>query len=522
MINNFVYQIYPRSFNDTTGNGIGDINGIIEKLSYIKDLGADYIWITPFFVSPQNDNGYDIANYLEIDPLFGTMSNFDTLVEECKKYGLKIMLDMVLNHTSTEHEWFKKAMSGDKEYQDFYFFQDDKVNWESKFGGNAFEYVEEFNKYYLHLFDKTQADLNWENEKVRAEIYNVVNFWLDKGVEGLRFDVINLISKKHPFVNSESIGKEQYTDGPRVHEFLKELNKNTFGKKEVLTVGEMSSTDITNCKKYANSNMEELSTVFHFHHLKVDYKDGDKWTRDFFDFKMLKELFKDWQEAFCEADVNDSLFWSNHDQPRIASRFVKAKTEAEQLRKNKMLAASMYLMRGVSFIFQGEEIGMLNCDYTSINDFSDVESINYYNLLTDPDKLEIIKEKSRDNSRTPMQWDNSLNSGFTTGKPWLKVNSNYETINVGVEKNDPNSTLSFYKELIKFKKENMTLVSGNIKFIDHEELLIYTRSSNDDSYTVVSNYFDHEVKYEYNNVIMSNFDANSTTIPSFGFVVIKN
>ena len=323
-----VYQIYPKSFKDSNGDGIGDLNGVIEKLDYLSELGIDYIWLTPFFVSPQIDNGYDIEDYYNIDPIFGTIDDFDNLVLECKKRNIEIMLDMVFNHTSTKHKWFKNALNGDQKYKDFYIFKKgingkEPTNWQSKFGGSAWEYVEKFNEYYLHLFDRTQGDLNWENEEVRNEIYKIVTFWINKGVKGFRLDVVNLISKPEKFENDQiGDGRRFYTDGPKIHKYLKELNKNTFGKYEdIVTVGEMSSTSIESCIKYTNPKEKELSMVFNFHHLKVDYDKGDKWTLMDFDFKKLKSLFKSWQEEMEKGNGWNALFWCNHDQPRIVSRF---------------------------------------------------------------------------------------------------------------------------------------------------------------------------------------------------------
>lgn len=494
----FVYQIYPKSFLDTTGNGIGDINGIRSKLKYIAELGFDYIWITPMFVSPQKDNGYDVGDYLNFDPIFGNDEDFDNLVMEADQLGLKIMFDMVFNHTSTSHEWFQKAIAGDIKYQDYYIWRDTPTNWESKFGGNAWEYEPKLGKYYLHLFDKTQADLNWENELVRQELYNIVNYWLDKGVKGFRFDVVNLISKQYPIIDGNDDGRSMYTDGPRVHEFLQMLRENTFADDEsVLTVGEMSSTSIESCLQFSNSNRSELDSVFHFHHLKVDYLNGDKWSRNFFDFEMLKQLLSTWQLSMQKNDVVDTLFWSCHDQPRIASRFIPANTLEKQLRKNKMLCMLMYLMRGISYIFQGEEIGMENLNYSKIDDFRDVESINYFHgnpELPLEERIESLCQKSRDNGRSPMQW--SASGGFSTTTPWIKYNNNLETVNVEQQLNDNQSTLSFYKHIIKLKKSDLVLSKGNIEFIDDEHLIIYTRKYQNKQYKIVCNMWDSDFSYQ--------------------------
>ncbi|MCX7951897.1 MAG: alpha,alpha-phosphotrehalase, partial [Clostridiales bacterium] len=419
-----VYQIYPKSFKDSNGDGFGDLMGVIEKLDYLSFLGVDYIWMTPFYVSPQRDNGYDVADYLNIDPRFGTMEDFDNLVKEANKRNIGIMLDMVFNHTSTEHKWFKRALNGEKKYKDFYIFKEKMTNWQSKFGGSAWEYVEKFGEYYLHLFDVTQADLNWDNEEVRKSIYDIVNFWLKKGVKGLRFDVINLISKPEVFEDDfEGDGRRFYTDGPNIHKYLKELNQNTFGKyDDVITVGEMSSTTIDNCIKYSNPEEKELSMVFNFHHLKVDYKDGDKWALMDFDFMELKNIFNTWQIGMQKGNGWSAVFWCNHDQPRIVSRFGDDKKYHKE--SAKMLATAIHMLRGTPYIFQGEEIGMTNAYFDKIEDYRDVESINYYKILREnglshDEVMNIIMERSRDNSRTPMQWDNSLNAGFTKGTPWI-------------------------------------------------------------------------------------------------------
>lgn len=512
----FVYQIYPKSFMDTTGNGIGDINGIRSKLEYIADLGYDYIWITPMYISPQNDNGYDVADYYKIDPLFGTEEDFDNLVIEAEKLGLKIMMDMVLNHCSTEHEWFKRALKGEQKYKNYFIWSDEPTTWESKFGGNAWEYIEQYDQYYLHLFDKTQADLNWENEDVRNEVYKIVNYWILRGVKGFRFDVINLISKKYPLENGVADGRGEYTDGPRIHEFLELLRTNTFaGNDGILTVGEMSSTSIEECRKYASKERTELDSVFHFHHLKVDYLDSYKWSTDFFDFEMLKDLLTSWQLEMQTKDVVDTLFWCCHDQPRIASRFVPTRNDEEQLRKNKAYAMMMYLMRGISYMYQGEELGMENLGFKDISDAVDVESINFYNLaegLDSEQKLRALSQKSRDNARTPMQW--TEDGGFTTGTPWIKYNSNTSKVNCESQLKDAQSTYNFYKQLIVLKKNDEVLKHGQIDFMHTDELFIYTRTLEGVTYKVVVNVWDRELTYndKYNEVIINNGCELSDTI----------
>ncbi|WP_321834550.1 alpha,alpha-phosphotrehalase [Clostridium butyricum] len=518
-----IYQIYPKSFNDSNGDGIGDLRGIIAKLDYLKELGIDCIWLTPFYISPQRDNGYDIADYYNVDPLFGTMKDFEELVEEAKKRNIELMLDMVFNHTSTEHKWFKKALNGDEKYKNFYIFKKGKneeapTNWVSKFGGSSWEYVEKFDEYYLHLFDKTQGDLNWENDEVRSEIYKVVNFWINKGVKGFRLDVINLISKPDIYLNDNSgDGKKFYTDGPKIHEFLKELNENTFGKYEdIVTVGEMSSTTIENCVRYSNPEEKELSMVFNFHHLKVDYKNGDKWTLMDFDFKQLKKIFKDWQNGMESGNGWNALFWCNHDQPRIVSRFGNCSQYHRE--SAKMLATSIHMMRGTPYIYQGEEFGMTNPEYTSINQYRDVESINFYNILmnkgVDKEKaLEILREKSRDNSRTPVQWNNKKNAGFTSGEPWIPVGNLYENINAENALNDKDSVFYHYKNLISLRKQYDVISDGSFKIIleNHDKVYAYTRSYKNTNLIVLNNFYGEDTDVTIEKELI---EGNSKTLIS--------
>lgn len=498
-----VYQIYPKSFYDTNGDGVGDLNGVIEKLDYLKNLGIDYIWLTPFYPSPQVDNGYDIADYYNIDPNFGTIEDFEKLVEEARERNIYIMLDMVLNHTSTEHQWFKKALNGEEKYKAFYFFKEpinnsEPTNWESKFGGNAWQYVEKFDEYYLHLFDKTQADLNWDNEEVRKEIYSIVNFWINKGVKGLRFDVINLISKPEKFENDfNGDGRRFYTDGPRIHEYLKELNQSTYGKHEdIITVGEMSSTSLENCLKYSKPQENELSMVFNFHHLKVDYNNQNKWELKACDFKDLKMLFNEWQLGMEEGW--NALFWCNHDQPRIVSRFGNDRKYHKE--SAKMLATMIHLLRGTPYVYQGEEIGMTNAYFTNINQYVDVESLNYFRILkeqgiAEEDIYKVLQERSRDNSRTPMQWNKSLNAGFSDGKPWLSVNDNYNEINVEDSLKDKNSIFYHYKRLISLRKEYDVVAYGNYVPLlnENNNVFAYKREYLKESLIVINNFYETEV-----------------------------
>lgn len=480
-----VYQVYPKSFKDSNNDGFGDLSGIVEKLDYLKGLGIDYIWITPFFLSPQKDNGYDISSYTEIDPEFGSMKDFELLVKEADKRNIGIMLDMVFNHTSTEHIWFQNALDGDKKYQNYYIFKEapkDKAptNWVSKFGGSAWEYSKRAGKWYLHLFDVSQADLNWENPEVREELKNIIFFWKSKGVRGFRFDVINLISKPDVFEDDNvGDGRRFYTDGKKVHQYLKELVRDT-GIKDYITVGEMSSTSIKECIKYSNPDEKELSMCFNFHHLKVDYKDGNKWKLMAPDITSLKSIFKEWQEKIQSGNGLNALFWCNHDQPRIVSRLGD---EGKYYKESaKMLAGLIHLMRGTPYIYQGEEIGMTDPHFKSIDMYRDVESLNYYKILMEQglnseEAITILDRRSRDNSRTPMQWSAKKNAGFSKVSPWINVADNYKSINVENEKDDKDSILSFYKKLITIRKENTVISAGNISFIDTDENIIaYKRS----------------------------------------------
>lgn len=503
-----VYQIYPKSFNDYNGDGFGDLKGVTVKLDYLKTLGIDYIWLTPFYISPQKDNGYDVADYCNIDPLFGTMEEFEEMVREANKRGIHVMLDMVFNHTSTEHKWFKNALKGDEKYKNYYIFKEDKsgqepTNWISKFGGSAWEYVKEFNKYYLHLFDVTQADLNWENEDVKKEIFDIVNFWIEKGVKGFRLDVINLISKPDIYENDyEGDGRGFYTDGPRIHQYLKELNKETFGRYEdIITVGEMSSTSIDNCIKYSNPEENELSMVFNFHHLKVDYKDGDKWTLMDFEFIKLKEVFNSWQLGMQQGNSWNAVFWCNHDQPRIVSRFGNDKKYYKE--SAKMLATSIHMLRGTPYVYQGEELGMTNSYYDNIELYRDVESINFYDILKAQGKKEeeiikILQSKSRDNSRTPMQWSSFCNAGFTTGTPWIEVCKNYKEINVESSLNDKTSVFYHYQKLINLRKEYDIIAYGDFELIleEHEDIFAYLRHYKNEKLLVINNFYGKETIFE--------------------------
>ncbi|MCO4096210.1 alpha,alpha-phosphotrehalase [Macrococcoides canis] len=535
-----VYQIYPKSFNDTTGNGHGDINGIIEKLDYLKHLGIDYIWLTPVYRSPMNDNGYDISDYYEINPEFGTKEDFRRLLDEAHARGIKIMSDIVINHTSTHHNWFVESRkSKDNPYRDYYIWKDGSgdnppTNWESKFGGNAWQYDELSGQYYLRLFDVTQADLNWENESLRKEIYDMINYWIDFGMDGFRFDVINLISKE-AFKDSDKIGKEFYTDGPRVHEFLHELNRNTFGDKEgFMTVGEMSSTTLEHCIKYTRPDRQELSSVFNFHHLKVDYKNGEKWTTMPFDFVELKRILFDWQTGISKGNGWNAIFWCNHDQPRVVSRFGSDKTETERVKSAKMLAIVLHLLQGTPYIYQGEEIGMTNLYLNSIEDYRDVESLNAYKIMktegrSENEILKVLQDKSRDNSRSPVQWDDSKHAGFTTNEPWIKVADNYKEINVEKALKDENSIFYTYQKLIKLRHEQNIITYGEVKPLleEHKQLFVYERTLDNQTLFVVANFSEEPAELPVSfdlegEVLIANNDTVSHTIePYQAFAILR-
>lgn len=507
-----VYQIYPKSFCDTNKDGLGDLRGVIEKLDYIKELGVDYIWLTPFFVSPQNDNGYDVADYYNIDPRYGTMEDVEELIAEADKRGMGLMFDMVFNHVSTDHEWFKKAMEGDPYYKDFFYFRKGKpdgsapTNWVSKFGGSAWEYVEKFDEYYLHLFDVTQADLNWENENVRREVQNIVKFWMEKGVKGFRFDVINLISKAGFEDDPDGDGRKFYTDGPKIHQYLKGLNANSFGQDpQIVTVGEMSSTTMENCFQYAGADTGELTMVFSFHHLKVDFMGNEKWVLVPADFQKLKDIMFDWQVNMEEHNAWNAVFWCNHDQPRVVSRFGD---EGKYWKESaKMLGTIVHCLRGTPYVYQGEEIGMTNTDFTDISQFRDVESLNNYQILQDKgmspsDALRIIQVHSRDNGRTPMQWDTSRYAGFTAedsnAEPWIAVNSNHTKVNAADQLKDEDSIFHYYQKLIAMRKDLDVIAYGDIEPLDQKNpsVFAYRRTYEGHEMIVAANFYGRDYEWK--------------------------
>ena len=506
-----VYQIYPKSFCDTNKDGLGDIRGVISKLDYIKELGVDYIWSTPFFVSPQNDNGYDVEDYYNIDPRYGTMADVEELIAEAGKRGIGLMFDMVFNHVSTRHEWFQKAMEGDPYYKDFFFFRKGKpdgsapTNWESKFGGSAWEYVEKFDEYYLHLFDVTQADLNWDNENVRKEVQKIVRFWMDKGVKGFRFDVVNLISKGAFEDDTEGDGRKYYTDGPNIHKYLKELHDMTFGTDtQIVTVGEMSSTSIENCYQYAGRDTGELSMVFSFHHLKVDFMGNEKWVLVPADFQKLKDIIFEWQTKMAEHNAWNAVFWCNHDQPRVVSRFGDEGRYWKQ--SAKMLGTIIHCLRGTPYVYQGEEIGMTNTDFTDISQFRDVESLNHYRILQEKglsasDAFRIIQIHSRDNGRTPMQWDGTKYAGFSSedGKePWIGVNENHTKINTADQLENEDSIFRYYQKLIVMRKELDVIAYGDIEPLAEGDssVFAYRRCWKGQELIVTANFYGKEYEWK--------------------------
>lgn len=504
--NKVVYQIYPKSFQDSDGDGVGDIPGIISRLDYLQELGVDYLWLTPIFPSPQRDNGYDVADYLSIDRRFGTMADLERLIGEAGQRGMGIMLDMVFNHTSTAHEWFRRALAGEKKYQDYYIFKEGSpdappTNWISKFGTSAWEYVPALGKWYLHLFDVTQADLNWENPQVREELKNVLRFWKGKGVQGFRFDVVNLVSKPEIFTDdADGDGRRFYTDGRHVHEFLKELVRDS-GIGQMMTVGEMSSTSLQNCIRYSDPTEREFKMCFNFHHLKVDYLNGQKWEVAKPDRMALKELFRTWQEGMQRENGWSALFWCNHDQPRIVSRFGdEGSCRGESA---KMLAAAIHLMRGTPYIYQGEELGMTNPHFTGIGQYRDVESLNYYWILLDGGKteeeaLQVLAARSRDNGRTPMQWSAAEYAGFSAHEPWIGLCGNYREINAEAEEKDQDSVLAFYKKLVSLRKQMRIISEGEIHFImeENQDVLAYVRRLGEERLAVLNNLTGEDVCVE--------------------------
>lgn len=510
-----VYQVYPKSFNDTTGSGVGDLAGITEKLDYLKELGITVIWLSPVYESPGDDNGYDISNYEQIDPAFGTMGDMEQLIVEAKKRGIYIVMDLVVNHTSDEHEWFEEAKSSrDNPYRDYYIWRDPvdggvPNDLQSTFGGSAWEYSEETGQYYLHLFSKKQPDLNWENPAMRQDVYQMMNFWLDKGIGGFRLDVIDLIGKQPDQLVT--------ADGPKLHDYLQEMNEATFGHQDVLTVGETWSATVQNAKQYSNPDGSELSMVFQFEHILLDQQDdGEKWDLKPLNLVDLKRTLAKWQTELGDEGWN-SLFWNNHDTPRIVSRW--GNDEKYRQESAKLFAILLHLMKGTPYIYQGEEIGMTNYEMASLDDIYDIESINMYHErlaagYSETDILTSINAKGRDHARTPMQWrGDQAHAGFTAGQPWIPVNDNFTEINVAQNLSEKDSVFATYQQLIQYRKDHDIVVKGDFQLLypDHPAVFAYKRQWQDDAFVVFANVSEEEqtvdvAELSLNDVIINNYD----------------
>lgn len=509
-----VYQIYPRSFKDSNGDGIGDLNGITEKMDYLQKLGINVLWLSPVYQSPNDDNGYDISDYQAIMDEFGTMEDFDRMLAAAHEHGIKLVMDLVVNHTSDEHPWFIESQkSVDNPYRDYYIWRPGKDgkkpnNWGSCFSGSAWKYDEKTDMYYLHLFSKKQPDLNWDNPKVRQEVFDMMNWWLDKGVDGFRMDVISLISKK-PDLPDGPVGINGYAsfnepaNGPHVHEYLQEMREKVLNNADTITVGECSGVTLEEAKKYARSDEKELNMVFQFEHMDVDADGSNKWTDKKMDLRDMKEVLTKWQKGLEEIAWN-SLFWENHDQPRSVSRFGNDSSQYREL-SAKMLATCLHMMQGTPYVYQGQELGMTNVPFEGVEDFRDLDSINAYHELVEDQKvfskeemMRYLRYKSRDNARTPFQWDDSENAGFTTGTPWIMVNPNYKEINAKAELADPNSVFYYYQKLIQLRKEKEIIVYGTYDLLlpESEELYVYTRTLGEEKLLVVCNFSENEVELE--------------------------
>ncbi|MGD7054635.1 glycoside hydrolase family 13 protein [Sutcliffiella horikoshii] len=504
-----VYQIYPRSFMDSNGDGIGDIQGIIMKLDYLKELGIDTIWLSPVYESPNDDNGYDISNYMKIMDEFGSMEDWEELLQQIHMREMKLIMDLVVNHTSDEHEWFVQAKtSRENPYRDYYIWRDPKEdgkepnNWASNFGGSAWEYNEETKDYYLHLFSKKQPDLNWENEQLREEVYRMMKWWLDKGVDGFRMDVINFISKVDNMPDAEikhgkkyASGSKYYRNGPKIHDYLKEMNKKILSQYDVMTVGEMPGVTPDQAKEYTGEERNELNMVFQFEHMGLDNGPNGKWDLKELDLLDLKQSLSRWQYALAENGWN-SLYFNNHDQPRSVSRF--GNDGKYRVETAKMLATLLHMMKGTPYVYQGEEIGMTNVRFDSIKSYKDIETLQAYSDLkeqgwSEEAVMESLFKKSRDNARTPMQWNDEEQGGFSSGEPWLAINPNYKSINVEAERNNENSIFHYYKRLIQLRKQNELIVYGDYQLIleDEPEIFAYVRSYQNKRLLVICNFYDN-------------------------------
>jgi len=547
--NSVVYQVYPKSFNDSNDDGIGDISGITEKLDYLQKFGIDIIWLNPIYKSPQVDNGYDISNYREIDPSFGTMADFQKLLDETHKRHMRLILDLVVNHTSDEHPWFKAAKSSkDDPHHNYYIWKDGDGkklpnNWGSSFGGSTWEYIDKLGQYYLHLFAKQQPDLNWDNPKVRQEIYDIMRFWLEKGVDGFRMDVISLFSKDPAYPDGPVIQNKAYgsyykgaANGPKIHDYLQEMNSQVLSHYDIVTVGETPHTSVDEAVKYTDANRHELNMVFHFDHMHLDYDENGKFSTKRFKLPELKEVFTKWQNGMAEHNGWNSLYWSNHDQARPVTRFGADDTKWRE-QSAKMLGTILHMQQGTPFIFQGEELGMTNAKFNSIDDYSDIETKNIYNDFMNNKKLGLkytmksIYLKSRDNARTPMPWSDGVNAGFTKGTPWIKLNPNYQEINVKNTLADSNSTFYYYQKLIKLRHELPIITNGKYVILDknNEQTYSYLRENDKQILFVTGNFTDKEqnvelpkqVRNKDGKLIISNFEkefkkTDKVVLPAYG------
>lgn len=525
-----VYQIYPRSFCDSNGDGIGDLNGITSKLDYLKELGIDVIWLSPVYKSPNDDNGYDISDYEDIMTEFGTMDDFDKMLAAAHERGIKIVMDLVVNHTSDEHPWFVESRSSkDNEKRDYYIWKEGKdgkepTNWGSAFSGPAWKYDEKTDMYYLHLFSVKQPDLNWENPKVRKEVFDMMTRWCEKGIDGFRMDVISLISKPEGYPDAKVVGL--YGDmgicanGPKVHDYLKEMNEKVLSKFDIMTVGETAGVTLEEAKKYANTDGSELNMVFQFEHMDLDGGEKFKWSTKPMPLVPLKENLSKWQKGLDGVAWN-SLYFCNHDQPRIVSR-LGDESDAYRELSAKCIATCLHMMQGTPYVYQGEELGMTNTVFNSVDDFRDLESINAYRelvesgLYTDEDMFPKIAHKSRDNARTPMQWDASENAGFTKGTPWIAVNPNYKKINVADQLKREDSVFHYYQKLIRLRKENEIIVYGNYELLlpEDENIFAYTRTLDNQKLLVVCNFSKSEQKFDFSGyenakVLISNYNRDA-------------
>ena len=545
-----VYQIYPRSFCDSNGDGIGDLNGITGKLDYLKELGIDVIWLSPVYKSPNDDNGYDISDYQAIMDEFGTMEDFDRMLATAHEKGIKIMLDLVVNHTSDEHKWFiESRKSTDNPYRDYYIWRPAKEdgslpnNWGSCFSGPAWEYDKTTDMYFLHLFSKKQPDLNWDNPAVRQDVFDMMNWWLKKGVDGFRMDVISLISKepglpdKEPGINGYATFNVS-ANGPHVHEYLQEMRQKALNNADTITVGECSGVTLEEAKKYARSDEKELNMVFQFEHMDVDSDEkAGKWTTRKMDLRNLKKILTRWQKGLQDIAWN-SLYWENHDQPRSVSRFGNDSDEYREI-SAKMLATCIHMMQGTPYVYQGEELGMTNCPFNTLDNFRDLESINAFHELTEQgkmteeDMMAAIGYKGRDNARTPMQWDDSAYAGFSTANPWIMVNPNYTKINAKDQINREDSVFKYYQKLIKLRHESELIVYGTYDLIlgDDKDIYAYIRTLGDEKLIVYCNFSENtrevELPEEFTNgkVLISNYiDAkvnHKITLRPYEAIVIQ-